>query len=256
LLDKDGSPSPVRPIIRYPIVPPALRPLRSTVAFALVGALLGCSPIPSSAPPPGENVVVAPLLGRSGAFLTVRDAASRVEVSTATLPGLLYRITTPAGSGLAPVAAVGDGHAEVRFRATGGDGPDDVRIVLNRDVRWDLRLPAGAGETDLDLTAGRVSRLSTGGSGLIEASLPTPVGTLPVSFGEGVGSAIVSVPPPAPARVFLAGGAGPVFTPWALRTAPPAGSLLTEPGWGAAANRYAIRFSGGLGQLTVRRLLR
>jgi hypothetical protein len=200
-------------------------------------------------------VVVAPLLGRSGAHLTVRDAASRVQVSVVALPGLLYRITTPAGSGLVPVAAVRDGHADVRFRATGGDGPDDVRIVLNRDVRWDLALPAGAGETDLDLTAGRVSRLTTGGSGLIEASLPAPTGTLPVTFGDGVGSAIVSLAAPAPARVVLTGGAGAVFTPWALRTAPPAGSTLTEPGWPAATNRYAIRFGGGLGQVTVRRLL-
>jgi hypothetical protein len=236
-------------------VPPALRPLRSTVALWLVGALFGCSTIPSSGPSPHEHVVVAPLLGRSGAYLTLRDAASRVEVSAATLPGLLYRITTPAGSGLAPVAAVRDGRAEVRFRATGGDGPDDVRIVLNRDVRWSLAFPAGAGETDLDLAAGRLSRLSTGGSGLIEASLPAPVGTLPVSFGEGVGSAIVSVPPRVPARLDLAGGAGAVITPWALRTALPAGSVLAEAGWAGATSRYAIRFGGGLGQLTVRRLL-
>jgi hypothetical protein len=214
----------------------------------LVSALFGCSAIPTSAPPAADHVVVAPLLGRSGAFLTVRDAASRIEVSTATLPGLLYRITTPADSGLAPVAAVRDGRADVRFRATGGDGADTVRIVLNRDVRWDVRLPAGAGETDLDLTAGHISRLSTGGSGLIEASLPAPVGTTPVSFGAGVGSAIVSVPSSARTRVFLAGEAGAVYTPWN-------GSLLTEPGWLDAPNRYAIRFGGGLGQLTVRRLV-
>jgi hypothetical protein len=194
-----------------------------------------------------EHVVVAPLLGRSGAYLTVSDAASRVEVSMATLPGLLYRITTPADSGLAPVAAVRDGKAEVRFRATRGDGPDDVRIVLNRDVRWDLGLPAGAGETDLDLTAGRISRLATGGSGLIEAALPDPAGTVPVSFGN-VGSAILTVPArPSRVRLALAAGAGAVETPW--------GPVLTEPGWAAATRRYAISFRGGLGRLTVRRSL-
>jgi hypothetical protein len=233
-----------------------LRLRRSTVAFLLVGALSGCTGVPTLAPGPQEHVVVAPLLGRSGAYLTVSDAASRVEVSMATLPGLLYRITTPAGSGLAPVAAVRDGRAEVRFRATDGDGPDDVRIVLNRDVRWDLGLPAGAGETDLDLTAGRISRLATGGSGLIEASLPAPGGTVPVQFGDGVGSAIVSLPASSePARVFLAGGAGAAETPWAETVAAAPGSVLDEPGWEAARARYAITFRGSLGRLTVRRSL-
>jgi hypothetical protein len=240
-------PSPVRPIIRYPIVPLALRLRRSTVAFSLVGALSGCQSVPTTAPTPPENVVVAPLLGRSGAHLTVRDAASRVEVSMATLPGLLYRITTPPGAGLAPIAAVRDGRAEVRFRPTGSDGPDDVRIVLNRDVRWDLGLPAGAGETDLDLTAGRITRLTTGGSGLIEASLPAPAGTLPVTFGD-VGSAIVTVPPgPARMRFSAPQGAGAVDTPW--------GPSLVEPGWTATTQRYAISFRGGPGRLTVRRSL-
>jgi len=165
----------------------------------------------------------------------------------AALPGLLYRITTPAGSGLAPVAAVRDGKAEVRLRATRGDGPDDVRIVLNRDVRWDLGLPAGAGEADLNLTAGRISRLVAGGAGLIEAALPAPERTVPVSFGD-VGSAIVTVPPrPARVRLFMAAGAGAVETPW--------GRALTEPGWAAAPRRYAISFRGGLGRLTVRRSL-
>lgn len=174
----------------------------------------------------------------------------------APLPGLLYRITTPAGSGLAPVAAVHDGKAEVRFRATGGDGPDDVRIVLNRDVRWDLGLPAGAGEADLDLTAGRISRLATGGAGLIEAALPAPESTVPVSFGNA-GSAIVTVPPrPSRVRVALTGGADAVDTPWAARAATPPGVVLAEPGWPGALARYAITFEGPLGRLTVRRSLR
>lgn len=228
-------------------MPLALRLCRSTVAFSLVGALCGCQDVPTTDVVPPEHVVVAPLLGRSGAYLTVRDAASRVEVAATTLPGLLYRITTPADAGLAPVASVHDGRAEVRFRATGGDGPDVVRIVLNQDVRWDLALPAGAGETALNLTAGHVSRLTTGGSGLIEAALPVPAGTLPVTFGD-TGTAIVDVPPgPARVRLRVPGDTGAVDTPW--------GPSLVEPGWASATRRYAISFRGGLGRLTVRRSL-
>ena len=40
--------------------------------------------------------------GRTTAHLRLGDAASRVEVRLARLPGLLYRISTPADSGLAP----------------------------------------------------------------------------------------------------------------------------------------------------------
>jgi hypothetical protein len=197
-------------------------------------------------------VIVAPLLGRSGAYLTVRDAASRVQVSLTTLPGLLYRITTPAGSGLSPIGTVHDGQAEIRFRPTGEDGPDDVRVVLNRDVRWDLRLPAGAGEGNLDLAAGRITGLEVGGTGLIEAALPDPAGTVPVTFAGGVGSAIVTAPA-APLRFGLVQGAGAVVTPWTVRAGVPTGTLLTEPGWTTATRRYAISFRGGLGNLTVRR---
>jgi hypothetical protein len=197
-------------------------------------------------------VIVAPLLGRTGAYLTVRDAASRVQVTLATLPGLLYRITTPAGSGLAPAGTVRDGHAEIQFRPTGQDGPDDVRVVLNRAVRWNLRLAAGAGEGSLDLAAGRITRLEIGGTGLIEAALPDPAGTVPITFTGGVGSAIVTAPA-APLRFGLADGTGSVVAPWTVRTGVPAGSTLTEPGWTTATRRYAISFRGGLGNLTVRR---
>ena len=236
--------------------------------------------MPAAGSPP-EHVVVAPLLGRTGARLTVRDAASSVRLSLAVLPGLLYRITTPADSGLAPVAAVRAGDAEVRFRPTGGHGPDAVRIVLNRAVRWDLRLPAGAGETDLDLTDGRITRLDAGSSGLIDMSLPAPRGTVPVTVADA-GTAIVAAPA-APLRITLPAGAGSADTPWATGTAVPAGpvptgpvlagpvlagpvaagsllagpvpagSVLAEPGWQAATNRYAITFTGGVGRLTVNR---
>ena len=235
-------------------MPLDLRLCRSIFAFPLIGALSGCLPpavVPAAGPVPAEHVIIAPLLGRSGAYLTLGDAASRVQLSLTTLPGLLYRITTPAGSGLTPAVTVRDGHAEVRLRPTGDDGPDDVRVVLNRDVRWDLRLPAGAGEEQLDLTAGRVTRLDIGASGLVEAKLPAPGGTVPMTLAGGVGTAVITAPA-APLRIGLGGGTGSVVTPWTVRTAVPAGSLLAEPGWPVALDRYAVTFRGGVGSLTVR----
>jgi hypothetical protein len=230
--------------MRCPIVPPTLRPRHSTVAFSLVMLLaMGYPPVPE--PPALDHVTIAPLLDLRHARLTVRDPASRIRVSVATLPGLLYRISTPAGSGLTPSAAVRGGTADVRLRPTGDDGPDEVRVVLNRDVTWDLRLPAGAGEEQFDLTTGRISRLETGGSGLIEATLPAARGTVPILITGRTGTAVVTAP--APLRVRVTGGAGELDTPW------PPGAPMRDPDRPAGRGRYVIGFADGVGRLTVRR---
>lgn len=209
--------------------------------------------VPASRPASTEHVIVAPLAGRTGAYLTVRDAASRVRVTLAVLPGLLYRISTPAGSGLAPLASGAGGAIQVRLRPTGDDGPDDVRVVLNRDVRWDIRLPAGAGEQGLDLTGGRVTRVDLGPSGLAEMRLPEPAGTVPVTFTQSVGRVVMAVPG-APVRLRLDLGAGAVVTPWAVRVAAGAGDVVEEPGWPAARDRYTVVARSGVGSLFLHRL--
>src|SRR5689334_16457852 len=135
--DRRGSPSPVRPILRCPIVPTELRRCGSTfraiVALSLVSALLGCAPRLAARPAADrpDHVAAGPLLDRTGASLTVADAASRVQVTMATLPGLLYRVSTPGDSGLEPHVTSENGNVRVRLAPTGGDGPDEVRIVLN-----------------------------------------------------------------------------------------------------------------------------
>ena len=138
--------------------------------------------------------MVGTLRGRNVAKLLVTDAASRVEVEAVELPGLLYRITTPVGGGLTPRVTTVRGLVRVGLRPTGGTGPDTVRIVLNRSVRWDLRLPAGAGEQRLDLSAGRITRIELGASGLVEMRLPRPRGRVPVVFRETVGTLVMGAP--------------------------------------------------------------
>jgi hypothetical protein len=232
-----------------------------TAAFLLVLGVLGggsgCSErtvAPAARPttPGAEHVAVGALGGRTGAYLTVRDAASRVRVVLATLPGLLYRISTPAGSGLAPRVTVRDGRIEAALLPTGRDGPDEVRIVLNREVRWQLRLPAGAGEQELDLRRGRVSRVEVGASGLLEMRLAPPVGTVPLTFTAGIGTAVLRTTPAGPLRITLAQGAGSAATPWRAPGPLPAGAILTAPGWPDAADRYAVRAVAGIGALIVR----
>src|SRR4051794_19456209 len=242
------------------MVPRALRLRRSIVPFVttscLVSALAlgGCRSVETGPEPvPADHVAAGPLLGRTGAFLVVGDAASRVRIALATLPGLLYRISTPAGSGLTPRVTGAAGRIRATLRPTGGDGPDEVRIVLNRDVRWDIRLPAGAGEQQLDLAGGRVSRLEMGASGLVELRLPEPVGTVPVNFTGGVGTVAMTAAPGTRVRIGLAGGSGGVVTRWAVRDAVPAGTVLQAPGWGTARDRYAIHARAELGSLVLHR---
>jgi hypothetical protein len=263
------------------MVPIALRPGRSrfpyVVTLLLVSALVpaGChNEVDIEVPPRADHVVVGELLGRTGAFLTVSDAAARVAIVLAVLPDQLYRISTPAGSGLTPWASTRNGRVRTGLRRAPGEGPgrglgegpgrglgerlDEVRIVLNRAVRWDIRLPAGAGEQQLDLTGGHISRIDLGAAGLVELRLPSPDGTLPITFTGSVGTVVLAGDRRAPVRVRLDGGAGAVDTAWAAgpAMAPGAaaapGTVLITPGWAAARDRYSVRAWSGVTGLTMR----
>ncbi|GGM96897.1 hypothetical protein GCM10010109_00500 [Actinoplanes campanulatus] len=249
------------------MVPTALRLRRSIVVVAsltvlVAGGLIALretpapapAPAPRAVPRPGEaRVEVGPLHQRTGALLTLSDAASRVRVRFADLPGLLYRISAAPDSGVAPRVARRGGRVAVTLENTGRDGLDEVRIVLNRDVRWDIRLPGGAGEQHLNLRDGRVERVYLGSAGLTELWLPEPVGTVPVVLAGGSGTAMLSAGGGAPFRVRFDEGAGSVRTPWTANDGTPAGTVLREPGFRRSRDRYAIRAAGGLGTLVVRR---
>jgi hypothetical protein len=206
------------------MVPTALSCRRSTigtcVAFSLLTALLAATctaraPIVTEtdhavgqvAPvEPAGQVLEAALHGRTGAYLTVRDAASRVLIRAADLPGLLYRIVTPPEAGLAAQVTGPAGHPSVRLHPTGGDGPDDLTILVNRDVRWDIRVPAGGGEQRLDLRGSHPVRLQLGASGLVDLRLSEPFGTVPVTLSGPVGSVTLSAPRATPLRLRLRAG--------------------------------------------------
>jgi hypothetical protein len=233
----------------------------SSLLVALIVLLLGsaCGPRTMlaarqapAADGPQRHVMAGALHGRTGAFLIVRDAASRVEVRLTDLPGLLYRISTPADSGLAPAVTGAPGRVRLGLRPTGADGPDTVEILLNRTVRWDIRLPAGAGEQHLDLAAGRLSRLELGsGTGLVSLRLPPPRGTVPIIVAGGVGEVAIAIPPGTPLRLRLRGGAGLVAVPWAGRARAANGTITATAGWRTAPDRYAMNVASEVGSVTV-----
>ncbi len=233
------------PLVRSP-AEPADRP----------AALPTGHPDASPAGPAGTVLPVRRLEGslnrRTGAVLTLGSAAAVVDLRLTDLPGLLYRISTPAGSGLAPRVTGADGAIRLRLTPTGEDGPDRVTILLNRQVRWRLRLTAGAGEQHLDLSRGRVSAVLVGaGAGLVRLRLPRPLGTVPIRLAGAVGSAQLAAPAGVPVAVRLARGATAVHLPWPVRAADEAGATLRPPGWSAAADRYLLDARGDVGNLTL-----
>jgi hypothetical protein len=192
------------------------------------------------------------LNGRTGAHLTLGSAAAAVDLRLADLPGLLYRIRTPGDSGLTPRVTGRPGFVDLRLTPTGEDGADRVHILLNRDVVWQIRMNAGAGEQRLDLTGGRFSGIVLGGgAGLVRLRLPRPPGTTRIRLTGAVGALEVTVPSRVPVQVRLGGGATAVRVPWPSRAPYRAGTVLTAPGWATAAGRYVIDSRTTLGALTV-----
>src|SRR4051794_6518389 len=185
---------------------------RHAAVFCLVTALLtgGCAPHrapydESAYASTPDHVAAGPLHGRTAALFTVGDAASRVEIRMATLPGLLYRVRTPGGSGLAPQVGGPPGKPCLRLRPTGDDGPDVVTVLLNRTVRWSLATPRGPGEQILDLRAGRLTGVTLGAAGRIDLSLPPAPGTVPVTLAGPVGSLTLTAPKGTPVQLRLDG---------------------------------------------------
>jgi hypothetical protein len=237
-------------------VPYGLRRVGSTfrtiVALSLVGVLVGCAPGTVAAPAAErpDHVAAGPLLGRAKAYLRVENAASRVRVTMATLPGLLYRVSTAGDSGLEPRVTSRNGVVRARLLPTGDDGPDEVRIVLNRGVRWSISLPAGAGEQQLDLRRGRLSHVDLGASGLVELRLPAPAGTVPITLGGAVGGVVLTG---APVRLEFDQGADSAVLPWAASgDAISPRTVVQTPGWINTPDRYVIRARAGIGAVTVR----
>jgi hypothetical protein len=197
--------------------------------------------------------IAGPLDGRTGAYLTLGSAAASIELRTTDLPGMLYRVSTPADSGLSPRVTGSRGFVRVMLAPTGQDGPDRIEILLNRRVRWHLRLTAGAGEQHLELGTARLSGIELGaGTGLVTMKLPRTRGVVPIRLTGAVGTTEVVVPAGVPVRVRLRRGASAVTLPWTVRAAVRAGTVLSPNAWAGSPGRYLLDARGTIGTLTVR----
>lgn len=130
----------------------------------------------------------------------------------------------------------------------GWAGPGVVR--LNDAVTWDLALRGGTYRLKLDLQGLRLSGLALRGGYGLSATLPPPVGTVPVSLSGGVSDMVLERPRGAPLRVAVRGGANRLAVDdLRLNAADQTG--WQTPDFEEAADRYDLTVIGGANQLTI-----
>jgi hypothetical protein len=217
--------------------------------------------LPASALPGG------PSAGQVVTLVIVSGAPS-LTVTAAPLGGTLVRAVTAGGYGARPALSVAQGPG------TGGPGTDQattigvsldpaaaaggppgraaLALTLSTTVTWRLDFGGGTTQTIVNMAGGHVAGLAFGmGSATVRIALPRLDGTVALRLEGGASQLAVSVPAGVPARVTAAAGAARVSLGNAAWNGIAAGTVLTQPGWAAAAGRLDIDATSGVSQVTV-----
>lgn len=209
---------------------------------------------PVAGPTPLAHVIAAGSDAVRNAELDVVSDASAIEVDTGDLHGQLYEVTTPQRSNGVPVATVDGDVVAVSLASTRQPGPSSVRIVLSSQVGWRIKLDGAATSESVHLTGARLESLDFGaGCAHIDATLPTPSGTVPVTMSGGVSSFALHMPSGVPARVWFAGGAGDATVDGTNRAGVAAGTVVEPADWLSSTDRYVIDNQAGVSFLRLDR---
>ena len=135
----------------------------------------------------GPHVVHGGRGRATAATLEVVNGATAVTVSSQSLGNLLYRVSTPVGSGIRPLATRRGG--TVLVGDTGAGQTTQVlliNVILARGVRWTIDLDGGATTETVNMGAGSMSALDFGaGVSMASVQLPNAVGTQTVTLAGG-----------------------------------------------------------------------
>lgn len=203
---------------------------------------------------PAHVVTGSGVGARHQAELDLVSGATAVVVEAADLNGALYQASTPDTANEAPAVTVDGDRVQVGMASTGQSGPATVRIVLSSRVRWKVQLDGGATEETVDLPNAVLTELDFGaGSSRIDATLPHPVGTVPVRMTGGASSFALHLPAGVPAQVKFAGGAGSATIDGADHSGLAGGTVVSAPDWAGATNRYDIDNTAGVSSMTLDR---
>jgi hypothetical protein len=203
----------------------------------------------------GLHVLVGGTSHRSAATVDVVSGTTSVVVTAGAPSGRLYRVHTPVGSGVRPLATLDGGTLRVAQTVDGTHhGVPTIDIQLARGVRWRINLDGGATTETVNMQKGALSSLSFGaGVAMASVRLPAPVGTLTLRLAGGASQLLVVAPPGAPAQVDAVGGASQVRLDGASHTGVAGGSVFSEPAWATAHDRYRFDLTAGVSDFELSR---
>lgn len=240
-------------VARTPVFLAVIAVVLISAALVLVGQRLS-GRLDGGGADGAARTVSAPLGGLRRAEFELVSGVRKVTVRGGTAAGDLYRISTPRGGGTVPQVERRGTRIALRLVPSGRNGPDEVDILLNRRVAWDLRLTGGAAVRVVDASGFGLRGLAVStGSTRTELSLPKPAGRVPIRLAGGVDTLSVRLPAGVHARVVIGEGAGRVVIDGRIRDGVAAGRLLGTVGWQRSKRRYDIELQAGASTVTVRR---
>jgi hypothetical protein len=198
------------------------------------------------------SAVSAPVGGRSSATFELVDGAAAVQVRAGDLGDDLYRISTPAGSGVTPKIVDEGGSLRVFLPAGTHGGAAAVDIQLSTAVRWTVRLHGGTNSTQIDLNGAQVDAVDLeGGANRIDLALPEPKAVTVVRMSGGVDQFFVRLAGGTPVRVRVQDGAGRVTLAGDTQTGIAPGREFTAFGWTPGGTGVDLTAAAGMSGLTV-----
>jgi hypothetical protein len=205
----------------------------------------------TAAATPGRAHQASAAVPGDAATVDLVSGATAVTVRAADLGLDRVRAVTPDDAGIAPALDVEGDVVDVHLVQTGQSGPSAVTVLLDRRVRWQVRLSGGATSQQLDLTGARLSGIDfAAGATRIDLRLPAPDRTVPVRMTGGASEFTVHVPAGVAAAVRVGGGAGSTEVDGVRRSGLPGGTVLSTA---TATDRYEVDAVAGVSSFVLDR---
>ncbi|TQJ22316.1 hypothetical protein FBZ33_2566 [Micromonospora sp. A202] len=210
----------------------------------------------------GGELLTAPLAGRQKGTFVLADGLSSFELGVADLGDDLYRISSPAGSGVLGRPTVVGETVRLEVVKSGASETRSLRVALNERVAWRLQLVGGVSSQVLDLTRARLLGVElAGGSSRTEILLPPITATstgnasdpsiMTVRLIGGTSQLDIRAAGETPVRVRVGAGAGSVAVRDDRWDGVAAGAVLSTPGWDRSAARLFLDLVAGANTVTV-----
>jgi hypothetical protein len=199
-------------------------------------------------------VATLPADGRMSAALVIAGATDQLSVGAGDLGSALVRASVPPGATVRP-ELTRNGRVLLTLVPSGGHATGyQVRVMLSSAVAWSLDFDGGTRRTAVDLRGAKVRGVRFGaGSDVIDLAMPAPSGTTTIGVANGAGQFMLRLPAGIPAQVTASAGAGELTIDAVSRTGVAGGTVVTPPGWTAAARRFSVDASSGVDVLSLSR---